>query len=597
MLAFIFKFGGAGFVSKDKFKGIISFNVSIPDVRKIDFINYYDNKGIIRQYSTRLKFYRDWKSDEQISQVMKYGHRVDKFALMLLMVKLLQDLPDRIVINKLFDVKSDREFYEGFFKQNYRAVDPDLRAEIRAGIVWSNIKFLKIPEGSVLLEIGCGTGKITEELNKIMRFREIQCIELESHKSDVINFNKPREDKTLNFANGYFDVIMASLSLHHVDDIAFLVREMYRVLKPGGYLILREHLSWDVFDAMIIDIEHMAYIIGVENRPWTDAGTGYGLPVRFPNTCGWDSILQPFIWHSQSDEVLRKNKELHNPTNISWLTYTKGEPKKFGKAEYTSDMFRGAFSRSITILDVRLGDVQYVNFNGNIVTHKTFSDKYVEPGKQIKAILDDRKGTINLLQVGIKHSNAPIKKIIDVIYKTKNDDNFFKFFTKNKFPSSADDHLNIYKYTRLIINQPHTRILIYGVQKETVNKYKELIGFSEVHEVNNIDEIYNLNDEHFDYILLFNMASKIVELNEAIRCFYRILKHTGYFICREGMPKTSYQAMVVNVENTLNNIKFGTKEVPIRFPNALGWDVLFKPFVWDSHRDEDNLNAWVSYVK
>jgi SAM-dependent methyltransferase len=308
----------------DDFKGVASTNVPISDVRFVDTIQYRDlTSDKIRTISTRKSFYKDWKSDQQISQVMKYGNKIDKLALILLFSKLLFEIPLQTITEELFAVKSDKQFYSGFFKNNYKPADEDLRAETRAEIMWSNLKYLKLPVGCKMLEIGCGTGKITEYLDNIMRFSEIHCIEIHEGESKKIKFHKPEKNGHIKQKNNYFDLIVASLSLHHIEDINVMVRELYRVIKPGGFLVIREHTSWDVFDAMVIDIEHMAYMIGAENKKWEDCGTGYGLPVRFPNPVGWDKILEPFKWISHKDEFARKYKDFRNPTNISWMTYVK----------------------------------------------------------------------------------------------------------------------------------------------------------------------------------------------------------------------------------------------------------------------------------
>ena len=47
----------------------------------------------------------------------------------------------------------------------------------------------------------------------------------------------------LPFASGHFDLVLARQALHHARDLHLLLRELYRVLRPGGRLVaLRDHV-------------------------------------------------------------------------------------------------------------------------------------------------------------------------------------------------------------------------------------------------------------------------------------------------------------------------------------------------------------------
>jgi SAM-dependent methyltransferase len=48
---------------------------------------------------------------------------------------------------------------------------------------------------------------------------------------------------------GPFDAVVASLSLHHVDDLAGVLDKVVRLLANGGTLVLNEH-AWDRLEPM-----------------------------------------------------------------------------------------------------------------------------------------------------------------------------------------------------------------------------------------------------------------------------------------------------------------------------------------------------------
>lgn len=322
VLTCVQKTGLGEFYASDFASKIHSDVVVIPDVRKVDKIRYTNYLGETAWHSTRQKCYVDYTSNRQICQIMKYGHRADRLALIALITKLLPQVPEQEIISVLFANKTDDDFYMKFFAPRYKPVDFADRAKLRAEVIYKYMKFLPVNgkkkrkelKNLKLLEIGCGDGKITEELNKKMQFSEMHCIELKKHNNSI-TYHLPT--KTLPFVDGYFDVILCSLSLHHVEDLQNLVQELYRV---GSVLIMREHTCDDVFDAMLIDIEHMCYIVSETEKMWK--GKGYGLPAHYPNSYGWDEIMKPFKWYFFADEYVRKNKNLLNPTKTSWMIYT-----------------------------------------------------------------------------------------------------------------------------------------------------------------------------------------------------------------------------------------------------------------------------------
>jgi SAM-dependent methyltransferase len=51
---------------------------------------------------------------------------------------------------------------------------------------------------------------------------------------------KPEVSGKLNFEDNTFDLITCFGSLHHIANVSYVIGELSRVLKPGGYLLLRE---------------------------------------------------------------------------------------------------------------------------------------------------------------------------------------------------------------------------------------------------------------------------------------------------------------------------------------------------------------------
>lgn len=123
---------------------------------------------------------------------------------------------------------------------NWESPAGRIRWKRRSGLLISHIK----PEMKVL-EIGCGTGYLTKKLAEtganiyaIDVSFDLLKIARSNTKSRHVKFFIANACKVC-FGNNYFDSVVGSSVLHHLDvDLAF--PEFYRVLKPGGSIYFTE---------------------------------------------------------------------------------------------------------------------------------------------------------------------------------------------------------------------------------------------------------------------------------------------------------------------------------------------------------------------
>lgn len=97
--------------------------------------------------------------------------------------------------------------------------------------------------GDVLLNAGCGTG----EYNFYLRDKFSQSYGVDINQEDIATARSINTDDSihydvgdvanLTFSNGYFDTIICVDVLEHVEDPAQVVKELWRVLKPGGQMV------------------------------------------------------------------------------------------------------------------------------------------------------------------------------------------------------------------------------------------------------------------------------------------------------------------------------------------------------------------------
>ena len=53
-------------------------------------------------------------------------------------------------------------------------------------------------------------------------------------------YQKPNVSGKIDFEDNFFDLITCFGTLHHIPNVSFVVSEMHRILKPGGFLLIRE---------------------------------------------------------------------------------------------------------------------------------------------------------------------------------------------------------------------------------------------------------------------------------------------------------------------------------------------------------------------
>ena len=110
---------------------------------------------------------------------------------------------------------------------------------------WHHLKeFLISVGGNRLLDIGCADGTTTKQIKKILPLTTITGIDL---YKKAIDHAKRKASKirfihgdvhNLPFNNNSFEIVTAVETLEHLDNPNKALAEIYRVLKPNGYLII-----------------------------------------------------------------------------------------------------------------------------------------------------------------------------------------------------------------------------------------------------------------------------------------------------------------------------------------------------------------------
>ncbi|MGQ9818462.1 MAG: methyltransferase domain-containing protein [Candidatus Kapaibacteriales bacterium] len=103
----------------------------------------------------------------------------------------------------------------------------------------------KVPANAKLIaDIGCGNGRLTKELLNLNRFVVSVDVSFENLKKVVASYGQENhypvvaDALNLPFRNSAFDCIIASEVIEHIPEPKGLLKELFRVTKKGGVVII-----------------------------------------------------------------------------------------------------------------------------------------------------------------------------------------------------------------------------------------------------------------------------------------------------------------------------------------------------------------------
>ena len=167
------------------------------------------------------------------------------------------------------------------------------------------------------LDVGCGFGTKSVKFGHAMNldYKSIYGCDIqkwgpyESAKKKPLQFSLigNRSNKTkLPYKNNFFQVVSSIFTLHHVNSLQPFLKEIYRVVKPGGFFIIIEHDSYNDYDKMLLDIEHKMYgVIYDKREDYCDKPDFMETYNRFE----WRFLLEQVGFKYVRDDVLYFNTE------------------------------------------------------------------------------------------------------------------------------------------------------------------------------------------------------------------------------------------------------------------------------------------------
>lgn len=111
------------------------------------------------------------------------------------------------------------------------------------------IEFFADKNIHTVLDVGTGPGHFIHTLLKVFPDAVITGVDPdEKSLQEAMNSFRAFDFKTMNgerinFPDNTFDLASISMALHHLSDVQLTLKEMQRVLKPGGWIIVNELFS------------------------------------------------------------------------------------------------------------------------------------------------------------------------------------------------------------------------------------------------------------------------------------------------------------------------------------------------------------------
>ncbi len=122
------------------------------------------------------------------------------------------------------------------------------------------------------LDIGAGSGNFTIAMGNELKLNKdhIFGVDLDNFSEqgdwnrdknkDKLTFHSIKPNEKYPFEDNMFEIITMKMVLHHIKNIDFTFKEIKRILKKNGFLIIIDHDAFTYVDYMLADIEHGFYI-------------------------------------------------------------------------------------------------------------------------------------------------------------------------------------------------------------------------------------------------------------------------------------------------------------------------------------------------
>ncbi len=167
-----------------------------------------------------------------------------------------------------------------------------------------------------ILDYGAGVGQLTRQLLDLHRFNSVSATDIMSVPRDL-NGKVEWIEQDLNIPlpghEDAFDVVVAAEVIEHLENPRFMIREIFRILRPGGTAIITtpNNESWRALIALLMRGHFMAF-----------SDSCYPAHITALLRKDFTRIFQESFFHHRASG----ESTLHGPRDFSHLTYLAAPP-------------------------------------------------------------------------------------------------------------------------------------------------------------------------------------------------------------------------------------------------------------------------------
>lgn len=202
--------------------------------------------------------------------------------------------------------------------------------------------FLEPNPEAVFLDLGCDDGELLiKRVEKTVGTKEIWGVDIdqtvlkEAKKRGIKTFRLDLNTQTFPFKDNFFDIIQANQVIEHLWNTDQFLAEIYRVLKPGGYLVIStENLSsWHNLFSLVLGFQAPSQDISSRFR----IGNPFSLCQIRPRL--WTAHQRVFTLSGLKSLLVKYNFKIEQVRGAGYYPF----PSFLAKILTTLDPFHSAF--------------------------------------------------------------------------------------------------------------------------------------------------------------------------------------------------------------------------------------------------------------
>ena len=184
-----------------------------------------------------------------------------------------------------------KENSKSAFNQQAATYDKDIKGQHARSLYPALLEKLSHIPFQSALDLGCGTGEMLKLILQKDPFKELYGIDISEEMLAVAKSKLPEQvqlflgdSEMLPFSDGSFDVVYCNDSFHHYPSPQNVLREVHRVMKPGGTFLMGD--CWQPYVGRVIMNFYMRHSKEGDVKIYSEAELVSMLSTYFHNVSG-----------------------------------------------------------------------------------------------------------------------------------------------------------------------------------------------------------------------------------------------------------------------------------------------------------------------